>query len=193
MILAVALIALQPVAPRLAVDLRPGLELHYTSQARETPAWVVDSVMRGEALMVDADCARFFIRRSPEQPSSETRLCVGRDTLFGWDARRSTWIAQRPVGARMTLVLPRASGDTVRYTTEGMSYETISGVRVQVVATTVLTVDSLGRSRRRLRERYALSLATATGGVFETADTATGTWRTEQSFELRRLSPPPNR
>lgn len=140
--------------------------------------------------MPGADCARFFMRRSPQQPSSETRLCVARDTLYGWDARRSSWIAQRPVGPRMTLGLPRTNGDTVRYMTGDTSYETISDVRLQVVATTVLTVDSLGQPRRRLRERYALSLATATGGIFETPDPVTGAWRVEQAFELTRLTTP---
>jgi hypothetical protein len=88
----------------------------------------------------------------------------------------------------MTLVLPRANGDTVRYTTEDNSYETISGMRLQVITTTVLTVDSLGQPKRRLRERYAVSLATATGGVFEVPDPNAG-WRAEQTFELTRMSP----
>ncbi len=182
--------ALQSAAPKVAADLSPGLQLHYAAGEQFTAPWIVDSVAAGVALMPGADCARFTIRRG-EQAPNESRYCVLRDTMFAWDARRSAWTPQRPVGPRMTLVQPRANGDTVRYSTDTLTSETISGTRIAVLPTTVLTVDSLGRAKRRLRERYALSLATATGGKFEVPDAANPrAWRAEQSFELRRLVRP---
>jgi hypothetical protein len=188
MITLLVVAALQSTAPKIAADLRPGLQLHYAAGEQFTSPWIVDSVAVGVALMPGGDCARFTIRRG-EQAPNESRYCVLRDTMFAWDARRSVWTPQRPVGARMTMLQPRANGDTVRFTTDTLTYETISGMRVAVLPTTVLTVDSLGRAKQRLRERYAVSLATATGGVFEAAD-GNGGWRPEQLFELRRLVRP---
>lgn len=180
----------QSATPRLAGDLQPGLQLTYASNGQEQAPWTIDSVEAGLTLMPAGDCARFRLRRTADQSPNESRLCIVRDTLFGWDARRSSWGPQRPVGPRMTFVQSRASGDTARYTTDGITFETISGVRVPVLATIVLTVDSLGRPKRRLRERYAVTLATATGGVFEVADSmAPSGWRDEQTFELRAITP----
>ncbi|MGQ0639598.1 MAG: hypothetical protein ACT4P6_02340 [Gemmatimonadaceae bacterium] len=183
-------LTLQAAAPRVASDLHPGLLLHYTSGPQFTSPWIVDSAEVALALMPGADCARFRIRRNADQVPNESRLCVLRDTLFGWDTRRNTWTPQRPVGPHMTFIQARANGDTVRYTTETRTSETVSGIQLVVLPTTVLTVDSLGRPKRRLRERYALSIATAVGGVFEVPDPDTpGAWRPEQRFELARLEP----
>ena len=80
---------------------------------------------------------------------------------------------------------PRAGGDTVRYETMEPLEEVISGRRIRVLETTVTTLDSLGRPKRRLRERYAPALVPATGGRFEVPDAAApGGWRIEQAFEL---------
>ncbi len=55
---------------------------------------------------------------------------------------------------------------------------------------TVTTSDSTGRPKRRLRERYALSLTTATGGTFEMPDSSRGgAWHGQRSFELREIRP----
>jgi hypothetical protein len=182
----------------LGRDLAPGLQLVYESNGQEQPAWVVDSVISRLPLLPLADCARIYLRRRPDQlRADESRVCVTRDTLFMWDARSGDWLPRRPVGAGMTMRFPQASGDTVRYSTGALTEEVISGRRLAVVPTTVLTVDSLGRPRRRLRERYSPSLVTATGGVFERPDSAaTNGWRVEQAFELRAIrsgpgSPPP--
>ena len=76
----------------------------------------------------------------------------------------------------------------MRYETGAVAEEVIGGLRIAVVATTVTTIDSSGRPKRRLRERYAIGLATATGGVFEVPDaTAPDGWRAEQAFELRAI------
>ncbi len=188
----IILAVIQSVTPRVASDMQPGLRLTYASNGAEQSPWTIDSVEAGVALMPAADCARVLLRRSADQPRpNESRYCVRRDTLHAWDPRRSAWAPQRPVGPGMTFVQPRAGGDTVRYTTDVLTVETISGVRLPVLATTVMTVDSLGRPKRRLRERYALTLATATGGVFEVPDsTAPGGWRHEQTFELRAITAP---
>jgi hypothetical protein len=190
--LVLASLALQLAAPRLASDLSAGLQLQYESTPQPSTPWTIDSVANASDLMPGAQCARFTMRRGSGAAPNETRICTARDTLFGWDARRNAWTAQRPVGPRMTFVQPRANGDTVRYTTDTPIVETISGEQILVVPTVVLTVDSLGKPKRRLRERYSLSLATATGGVFEVPDAAAaGGWRPEQTFELRQLLRPP--
>ncbi|MGH2609056.1 MAG: hypothetical protein ACRDHF_08190, partial [Tepidiformaceae bacterium] len=121
----------------------------------------------------------------------ESRLCVERDTLFAWNARRGAWLPQRPVGPRMAITTVSAAGDTVHFATEDVAEETVAGRRLVVVHTTVTTVDSLGRAKRRLRERYAPTLATATGGRFEVPDPAAPQgWRVEQEFELRAIRGP---
>jgi hypothetical protein len=54
----------------------------------------------------------------------------------------------------------------------------------------VTTFDAAGRPKRRLRERYAPSLTTATGGRFELPDSSrAGEWRGQRSFELREIRP----
>jgi hypothetical protein len=173
----------------LASQLRPGMQLVYASAGSDQAPWVIDVVERGLALKGDADCAKLGIRRRAGQTEAdESRLCVDRETLYAWDAKASGWIPQRPVGPNMQLTLPRPNGDTMRYETGALSDETIGAMQVQVVATTVTTLDSAGAPKRRLRERYAVALATATGGIFEVPDAAASTgWRTEQVFELRAI------
>jgi hypothetical protein len=76
----------------------------------------------------------------------------------------------------------------VRYVTGSAGVDVIGARRLRVVDTTVTTMDAAGKTVRRLRERYALSLATATGGRFETPDPEQpGQWRTQQIFELREI------
>jgi hypothetical protein len=173
----------------LAADLRPGMQLVYASGGRDQAPWVIDVVERGLALKGDADCAKLGIRRRAGQTEAdESRLCVDGGTLFAWDAAARDWIPQRPVGPNMQLTLPRSNGDSVRYETGALDGETIGALQIQVVATTVTTMDSSGRPKRRLRERFAVTLATATGGIFEVPDdTAPTGWRTEQAFELRAI------
>jgi hypothetical protein len=172
--------------------LSPGMVLVYRSNGQEQPHWTVDSARAGLAIDGYANCAHLSIRRRPNQAQpDQSRLCASRDTLFGWDERRGAWQAQRPLGPGMVLLLPRSNGDTVRYATHSVTYQSISGRSVAVVGTTVTTVDSLGRPTRRLLERYAVSLATATGGRFETPDASVpGGWRTVQEFELLEIRLP---
>lgn len=167
------------------------MQLVYGSEAERRPPWTVDSVWTGLTFPGHQACARVYQRQNPAQPvASENRVCVRGDTLYQWVAARETWQASRPVGPRMRMIFPRRTGDTVTYETGDPSVETISGVRVGVIPTTVLTVDSLGRPRTRLRERFSTGLNTATGGTFEVPDSSGG-WRTNLRFELLEIRPRP--
>ena len=177
---------------RLAGDLRAGMELVYTSNGAAQPPWTVQVVEPGAALKDHADCARVKIRRQPDRVEApEERLCVERKVLHAWDANQAAWQPQRPVGAGMELRLPRPNGDTLLYKTTSITEEIVSGVRLPVVNTTMTTIDATGQPKRRLVERYSVTLTTATGGRFEVPDSnAAGGWRTEQRFELREIRVP---
>jgi hypothetical protein len=175
--------------PKLASDLRQGMTLVYASGGQDQPAWSIVSLEVGAALKDQADCARLRIRRRPdEMEPDDSRLCVEHQTLYAWDTDRAAWLPQRPVGPDMDLTIPRAGGGSVRYVTGIVGVDVIGARRLRVVDTTVTTMDAAGKAVRRLRERYALSLATATGGRFETPDPERpGEWRTQQIFELREI------
>ena len=181
-----------PLPSRLAGDLRAGMELVYASNGVALPPWTVQVVQPGAALKINADCAVVRIRRQVDRVEApEERLCVERNVLQAWDANRAAWVPQRPIGAGMQLRLPRPNGDTLHYSTSTISGEAINGVHLLIVNTTMTTVDATGQTTRRLVERYAASLTTATGGRFEVPDAkAPGGWRTEQEFELREIRVP---
>jgi hypothetical protein len=175
-------------AQRPAAALQAGMQLVYVSDGVEQEPWVVDSVWLDAALMDRSVCARVLLRRRPGQPPDDTRVCVRSDTLFGWDARRETWVPQRPVGPNRVFMTQRANGDTVRYATTVYTDELVSGIALRVLPTMIVTVDSLGQPKRRLQERYALALVTATVGRFEVPDSsAPAGWRTERAFALRAI------
>ena len=180
-----------PAPARLATGLEPGMRLVYESEGESQPPWSVDSVSRGAALREGSECAVVHLRRRPDQsPPEESRLCLANDTLYRWDAKRAEWAITRPVGPGMSWTSRQANGDVVRYETGETAGETISGRAVPIVRTTVTTFDSTGSPRRRLRERYALSLTTATGGSFETPDSGrAGSWLIQRSFELQEIRP----
>ena len=170
--------------------LQAGATLTYGSGDREQPPWTVDSVHRDVALGGRTGCARIYLRMRPDQTAATPRVaCRGGDTLFAWSAATSAWRVERPLGAGMTLRVPQQSGATLDYTTAQVGDTTISGHRIGYVHTTIITYDPQGRLVRRLRERYAIALATALGGVFEAPDSSTaGAWRESQRFDLLRLS-----
>jgi hypothetical protein len=168
------------------------MRLVYHSNGEAQPPWRVDSIATIPASNPGSDCRVVHLRRQPTQPrSDEHRYCLTRDTLFTWDNARQGWFPARPAATGMLLSVPRRVGGIVEYRTDGMSVDTISGREIPVLVTTVTTIDSLGRPVRRLRERYALGLATATSGTFELPDTGTaGVWRPQQVFELRSIEQP---
>jgi hypothetical protein len=176
---------------RVWLDLRAGMLLVYSSDGNAQPPWAVESVVAGAPLKPGADCARVRIRRQPAQIPEESRLCVETGMLHGWDATRNAWLPQRPVGPGMELTINRPNGDVIRYVTGNEREETVGAIRLRVLETTVITSDSAGRPLRRLRERYALTLTTATGGRFEVPDpNAPDGWRTQQAFELTEIRLP---
>lgn len=176
---------------RLASGLEAGMQLLYESEGEQQPPWSIDSVSLSAALREGSECAVVHLRRRPDQsPPEESRLCLANDTLYRWDAKRADWAIMRPVGPGMSWTSRQTSGDVVRYETGEAAEEKISGRGVPVVHTTVTTFDSTGRPKRRLRERYALSLTTATGGTFEVPDsTRAGEWQGQRRFELREIRP----
>jgi hypothetical protein len=185
----VAFLLAAPGDPRLGSELRAGMQLIYASGGRDQPPWIVVAVDRTAVSEPGADCVRVRIRRQAAQTEApEERLCIEGGTLYAWNAARSERLAQRPVGEHMDATFPRPNGDTIRYITGVFAEETIGTYTLRVLPTTVLTVDASGKPKRRLVERYAIALTTATGGRFEAPDPAApGGWRTEQSFELREI------
>ena len=171
--------------------LRPGMQLIYTSDGQDQAPWHIDSIRLDAPLRPGSECAILHQRRQAGQAQSdESRLCLANDTLFTWSEERNEWRPQRPVGPGMVMDFTRSNGSKVRYEVGGAGQERIEGLSspVPVVLTTVITMDSSGRPLRRLREQYAVTLLTATGGEFEVPDsTAAEGWRSQQRFKLREI------
>jgi hypothetical protein len=185
-------LAAAPQAPvKVATQLSAGMQLVYVSDGRTQSPWVVDSVQVGQQLRPGADCASLQISRRPSDPRPDrSKLCLAGDTLYRWS--HSAWEVFRPVGPDMDLTLLKSNGDSVRYETEALGEDMISGTAVQVVSTTVTTVDGRGNPRLRVRERYAVTLATATSGTFESPDpSGPGRWTARHKFELKSMRPGP--
>jgi hypothetical protein len=178
-------------AGTLASRLSEGAQLFYYTDGRAQPPWIVDSIRTGQPLMPNADCATMTIRRRPSDTKPEhTKACVSGDTLFRWEPGRKAWSPSRPVGPDMTLTVVTASGDTSHYETGALGEDLISGAAIQIVTTTITTVDAKGRPRARVRERYAVSLAAATSGLIETpVPSSPGTWDTKHNYSLKELKP----
>jgi hypothetical protein len=184
-LLVISAALLSPSQP--GADLRPGMQLVYVANGEEQPAWRVEAVSFAVPGRDGSPCVELLLRRRPDQAVPDTtRLCVGGDTLQRWNSGRSAWVPERPLTPHRTLTQLRSNGDTVRFETFEAGTDRIGSREISVIETTVTTVDSLGRPRRRLRERYALSLATATEGRFEAPDSAGG-WLQQQHFVLRAV------
>ena len=186
--LAGALAAANGVATMLGGHLSNGMRLTYSSGGVETP-WVIDSVHRDLTVAGKAGCVRIWLRLSPAQPQADVRThCVTGTTMSTWDDKSGALLPARPVAAG-GLTLERPGGISVRYDVAAASADTVSGIVLSVLPTTVSTIDSTGRTVRRLRERFSPAIATATWGVFEVADsTASNGWRTTREFKLVAIS-----
>jgi hypothetical protein len=171
--------------------LEPGMQLVYESGGAAGSPWRVESVDRDLTLGGRAGCLRVrFAPGGPRAGADERVTCAADGTLLAWDTASREWRASRPIAPNRTLDVPTRTG-TARYSTGRAADDTIAGVRVAVVETTVLTIDSTGRTVRRLRERYAPSLGTATWGAFEVPDPlAAGVWRVTQEFRLIAIRRP---
>lgn len=175
----------------LASRLSEGAQLFYYTDGRAQAPWIVDSVRTGQPFIPNADCASMTIRRRPSDTKPEkTRACISGDTLYRWEPGKKSWSPSRPVGPDMTFTVVTAKGDTSHYETGALGEDLISGAAIQVVATTITTVDARGRPRARIRERYAVSLAAATNGVIETPNPSSpGTWDAAHNYSLKELKP----
>jgi hypothetical protein len=170
--------------------LRPGMSLVYSSGGVETP-WIIDSVRTDSALHGRRPCALIWLRTSPSQTAAQLRSwCTDSASMFAWDERTAAFRAVRPLAPGTRLELSLANGGRSVYETAERTVEVISGRSIDVVVTTVTTADSTGRVVQRLRERFSIALATATGGTFEVPDSAhPGGWRTTRAFELVAIRP----
>ena len=173
----------------LACSLRVGMVLEYTSNGASQPRWRVDSLRLGAAWGGRDSCVILKLAVGDSMPSIQERIVRREgDVQVGWDRLTSSWRPQRPLAPGRTVDVPRPRGRVMRFTVEGTAVDTVSGRRYATLITTAVTVDSLGRATDRLRERYAPSLATAVGGVFERPDsTAASGWRVEREFRLARI------
>lgn len=168
--------------------LEEGMTLHYRAASGDPPPWTIDSVRPVPAPLAGAACIRVFLRRGTQ--AEDRRNCAARDTLFLWSQAVPGWVAERPLAPGMRIERRRATGEVVTFTAGRRAVDTIGGRPVEVLETTVVTRDSLGRPVRRLRERYAPALITATSGIFETGDpSAPDGWRVTERFELVAIRP----
>jgi hypothetical protein len=175
------------------IILVPGAELVYAANGTVTSTWRVDSIAYDLLIEGRTGCVRVRFAPGGPSPGVEERLsCAAGDTLFTWDAAGQRWRAARPIAPDRILEIP-GRNRVNRYVTGAAREEQIGPHRVEVVETTVTTLDSTGVAIRRLRERYAPSLGTATWGVFETPDSATsGGWRVNTEFTLVEIRLPGN-
>jgi hypothetical protein len=182
--------------PALASMLQPGMQLVYASDGVESPPWVIDSVVREVSVGGRSGCVRLRLRINPSQPNAEMRVhCSDESMMLNGDERTNTVRSARPLGDGALLELRQSNGTLVRFETSQQSTERVrtagaagaarDSAMIVVLPTTVTTFDSTGKAIRRLRERFSIGLATATGGVFEVADsTQPGGWRVSRKFDL---------
>ena len=166
-----------------------GMELVYASGGNEIAPWVVEA--RRDTAVSGARCSIVMVKTNPSQPTERRFTCVSNDSLLVLDPGSLNLRLLRPVGSSMKAEV-RGRATVATYETAAAHADTISGVVLHVVPTTVTTRDTTGRVLRRLRERFAVSLGTAVGGIFEGPDPSQATgWRVEREFELVRIVRPP--
>ena len=166
-----------------------GMELVYASGGNEIAPWVVEA--RRDTAVSGARCSIVMVKTNPSQPTERRFTCVSNDSLLVFDPGSLNLRLLRPVGSSMKAEV-RGRATVATYETAAAHADTISGVVLHVLPTTVTTRDTTGRVLRRLRERFAVSLGTAVGGIFEVPDPSQATgWRVEREFELVRIVRPP--
>jgi hypothetical protein len=173
--------------PRLGSALVPGMQLVYASGKDTQPAWTVDSVSLNLALQGREGCSRVVIDMQANTPDERT-LCRAGDTLVAWTPQTNSWTPQRSLGKTAAVVRPDRRGGRTTFEAEGTACESVGEARLLTVGTTVLSTDSAGKPIRRLRERYSLTLTTATSGTFELPD-GKG-WKVDRDFRLVALKYP---
>jgi hypothetical protein len=175
---------------RIGARLLPTMQLIYASGGVES-AWTVDSVARDTTLGGRSPCVRIRLRTRSEGAPETRAYCTDSTMMFTWDDRTQQLRASRPLSAGGALELPQRDGGQVRFESAASTVEQIGTQSLEVIPTTVTTRDSTGTIVRRLRERFSVGLATATGGVFEVPDSSqAGGWRTVRSFEMTAIRIP---
>jgi hypothetical protein len=173
---------------RFARDLAAGTTLTYESEGTAQPPWHVDTVQFDATVGGRNGVRRVVLRLRPDAAPTPRAYAIEGDTLFAWSAASNQWRRERPLAARREIEVPQgANGDTARVTTGDSSHVQVGDRRMLILPTTFLTRNRAGRPVRRLTEEYAPSIATAVSGVFEVADSATGTWRVTQRFRLAAM------
>lgn len=191
----IALLVLGTLAAAPALDaqalLATGTVLVYTTPDGTDRAWVVEEATADLAHAGRTGCMRVrYAAGGPTAGPDERITCISGDSLLRWSVAATAWQLARPLAPRDSVDLPLRSG-LARYLTGDVSVDTISGLPVPVLATVILTIDTAGRVIRRLQERYAPGLGTATAGRFEVPDsTSPGGWRTTQAFGLSAIRRP---
>ena len=197
--------ALSPPLLEIGSLLVPGMQLVYASDGVPSPPWTIDSVVRfaaeGRPGRAPMGCVRIRLRISPTQASEARVHCLDSTTMVNLDERSGQSRPARPLLPGMSLELRQANGGLVSFETskdavdqipfDNPSAEESPLWAMDVLPTTVTTRDSTGTVVRRLRERFSVGLATATGGVFEVPDSTQATeWRTVRRFELVQIRKP---
>jgi hypothetical protein len=169
------------------------MQMVYASGDSEQPPWIVESVEQPALIAGLTQCMRLELRMAPAPAPPQTRAwCVQDWKLMAYNDSTFDFQPLRPVGPGMTLELPRPGGGRIRYETGPFERDTVGTTVLVVAPTTVTTLDGEGRAVRRLRERYALAIASATRGTFEVPDSVQpGQWRPTQEFRLMALRAAP--
>lgn len=177
-------------AERIGARLLPGMQLVYSSEGVQN-AWTVDTVATDTTLGGRSPCVRIRLRTRSEGPPETRAYCTDSTTMFTWDERSGQHRPSRPLSAGGALELRQRDNGNALFESAVSMVEQIGAVSLEVIPTTVTTRDSTGRIVRRLRERFSVGLATATGGVFEVPDSSQPRgWRTVRRFELVAIRMP---
>ena len=185
--LLLVLFGYQSAAPILGGRLITGMQLVYSSNGIEAP-WLVVSANADSVVAEGRRCLSVRLRLNPADSSITWRIqCADGKQMLALNAAEGRLSPARPLDAG-ELVMRRADGSMTRYVARAIEADTIGGVAYVVVPTVVEYTDPAGKVVRRLRERFAIELATATCGVFEAADGAG--FRTERQFVLAAVVNP---
>lgn len=190
---ATAMVALAaPLRTMPAQDsLTTGTVLVYTTPDGGSREWRVEEASHGVAHDGRSGCTRLrYAAGGPSAGPEERITCIEGNRLWRWLASSGGWQLARPLGPTDSLDVALRSG-LARYLTGVTGIDTVGGVPVAVVATVVLTMDSTGTVIRRLHERFAPGLGTATWGRFEVPEaTSASGWRTAQEFRMTAIRRP---
>jgi hypothetical protein len=175
---------------RLASQLQDGMRIEYAADGGPPSAWIVGTAIPVANTPAGSDCMRYVIQKGPEPGAADTlRQCVRGDTLFAID-RYGEWTAMRPVGPNMRLEIRRTNGSTL-IETAAVAADTVSGVAIPVVITTYTIRGPNAQAIQQLRERFAVSMGTATRGTFYEADPAAPDgWKVQRTFRMSALRKP---